>query len=166
VQRKICLIIVALCAAAAAGWAATAALMSVQVKKADVRDTPSFLGNIVSSLDYGARVSVDQENGAWFRVTNPDGTAAGWLHTSALTKKTIVMQAGSGAGGGAQTAASSGEMALAGKGFNADIEKEFKAGHKNIDFKCVDRMEAIKITPAALKAFVKEGGLAAPGGAR
>ncbi len=159
-QRRI-LIVAALCAVAAVGWAATAVLMSVEVKKAEIRDTPSPLGDIVSSLGYGDRVSVDQQNGAWYHVTKADGTSAGWLHSTALTKKTIVMTAGS----GAQTAASSGEMALAGKGFNADIEKEFKAGHRDIDFKCVDRMEAIKIAPATLRAFAKDGGLT-PGGAR
>ena len=161
-NRKTILIIAALCAAAAAGWAATTALMSVQVKKADVRDTPSFFGNVVTSLNYGDRVSVDQENGAWYHVTKPDGTPAGWLHASALDKKAIDMKAGN----GAQTAASSGEMALAGKGFSADIEKEFKANHKDIDFRWVDRMEAIKIAPATLKAFAKDGNLAPQGGAR
>ena len=161
-QRKTVLILAALCAAAAAGWAATGALMSVELKKADVRDTPSFFGNVVGSLNYGDRVSVDQQNGAWYRITKADGTPVGWLHSSALTRKTVDMKAGT----AAHTGASSGEMALAGKGFSADIEKEFKANHKDIDFRWVDRMETIKIAPATLKAFAKDGNLTAQGGAR
>jgi hypothetical protein len=41
----------------------------------------------------------------------------GWLHQSALTKKTISMKAG---GQDVATAASGDELALAGKGFNSD----------------------------------------------
>ena len=39
-----------LCAVAA--LAASATIMSVQVRKADVRDTPSFLGNAVLSVSF------------------------------------------------------------------------------------------------------------------
>jgi hypothetical protein len=151
-----------LCAAGVAAAATTAAMMSVQVKKADLRSTPSFLGSITSSLQYGDRVSIDQQNGAWYKVTKPGTGAGGWLHTSALSKKTIVMKAGD----TAQTGASSGEMALAGKGFNADIEKEFKAGHKNIDFAPVDRMAGYKVPTGEIQAFVRAGGLKPLGGAQ
>ena len=140
--------------------AATAAVMSVQVRKADIRDTPSFLGKIVTSLAYGDKVSVQSENGAWLQVSA--GGQSGWVHNSALTKKNIVMKTGA----GAQTSASSGEMALAGKGFNSDVEAQFKAGHKDIDFTPVDRMEKIKIPPTEIREFTKEGNLQGQGGAK
>jgi uncharacterized protein YgiM (DUF1202 family) len=151
---------VLLCATAVAAAATTATLMSIQVKKADLRSTPSFLGSITASLQYGDRVAIDQQNGAWYKVTKPGTSTGGWLHTSALTKKTIVMTAGD----GAQTGASSGEMALAGKGFNADVEKEFKAGHKDIDFAPVDRMARYAVSPTDIRSFVREGGLKPQGG--
>lgn len=152
----------ALGAFAVTAMAAAANMMSVQVRKADLRATPSFLGAVTASLQYGERVAVDQQNGPWYRVTQAGGTASGWLHNSALSRKTIVMSAG----GAAQTGASSGEMALAGKGFNADIEKEFKANHKNIDFTSVDRMETRKVAVSAVQAFAREGGLETKGGAQ
>ena len=154
-RRRIGFVLASLGVAAATAIAATAAVMSIQVKKADLRDSPSFLGSITSSLQYGDKVTVDQQNGPWYRVTGPNGAAAGWLHASALTKKTIVMSAGE----TTQTGASSGEMALAGKGFNADIEKEFKANHKDINFAPVDRMETYKVSTSALQQFVKDGNL-------
>lgn len=148
----------ALCAAAA--LAATTTLMSVQVRKAEVRDTPSFLGKTVTSLAYGDRVSVEQQNGSWMRVTSSG--QAGWIHASALTSKTIVMKAGD----ATQTAASSGELALAGKGFNSDVEAQFKASHKDINFGPVDRMEKINVPASALLEFAAEGGLKPKGGAQ
>lgn len=140
---------------------ASAKTMSVQVRKAEIRDTPNFLGRIVASLAYGDKVTVAEQNGPWIRISA--GGTTGWVHNSALTTKTIIMQAGA----SANTAASSGEMALAGKGFNADVEKQFKENHKDIDFKWVDRMEKIVVSPARIKAFADEAGLsAAQGGAQ
>lgn len=149
--------------ATAAAVAAAANLMSVQVRKAEVRDTPSFLGNIVATLDYASQVAVAEQSGSWLRVVPKDGKPAGWLHSSALSRKTIVLQAGD----AAPTGASSGEMALAGKGFNADVEAEFKTAHKDIDFSWVDRMGKIKIAPTTLQSFARDGGLTtAQGGGR
>lgn len=149
--------------AVATAIAATATLMSVQVKKAEVRDTPSFLGNIVATLNYTDKVTVSQQEGAWYQVVPKNGQSAGWLHASALSKKTIVLVSGE----NVQTGASSGEMALAGKGFNADVEAQFKAAHKDIDFSWVDKMEKIKISPSKLQSFAKDGGLVhGQGGAR
>jgi uncharacterized protein YgiM (DUF1202 family) len=139
--------------AAGITFAAGTTIMSVQIRKAELRDTPSFLGKIVAGLGYGDKVTVDRPQGAWMRVTASG--QAGWIHSSALTTKTIVMKAGD----GAQTAASSGEMALAGKGFNSDVEAKFKASHKDINFAPVDRMEKIKVPTATLQAFATAGGL-------
>ena len=134
--------------------------MSVQVNKADIRETPSYLGKIVTSLAYGDKVTVQSQDGAWLQVTSSG--QSGWLHNSALTKKNIVMKSGA----GAQTSASSGEMALAGKGFNSDVEKQFKDNHKDINFAPIDKMEKIKISISDLQEFAKEGKLQSAGGAK
>jgi len=141
-------------------WAATATLMSVQIRKADIRDTPSFMGKIVTSASYGDKVTIQSENGAWYQVSASG--QSGWMHNSALTKKNIVMKSGV----GAQTSASSGEMALAGKGFNSDVESQFKTNHKDIDFTWVDKMEKIKIPPSEIKTFAQAGHLEAQGGVK
>ena len=134
--------------------------MSVQVNKADIRETPSYLGKIVTSLAYGDKVTVQSQDGAWLQVTSSG--QSGWLHNSALTKKNIVMKSGA----GDQTSASSGEMALAGKGFNSDVEKQFKDNHKDINFAPIDKMEKIKISISDLQEFAKEGKLQSAGGAK
>lgn len=144
----------------AAAVAATATIMSVQINKAELRETPSYLGKVVTSLAYGDKVSIQSQNGAWMQVSVSG--QSGWLHNSALTKKTIVMKSGA----GAQTTASSGEMALAGKGFNSDVEKQFKDNHKEINFAPIDKMEKIKIPISDLQEFAKEGKLQSAGGAK
>ncbi len=141
-------------------FAATATIMSIQISKAELRDSPSYLGKVVTSLAYGDKVTVQSQNGAWNQVNISGHT--GWLHNSALSKKEIIMKSGT----GAQTTASSGELALAGKGFNSDVEKQFKDNHKEINFAPIDKMEKIKIPLADIQEFAKAGKLQSAGGAK
>lgn len=150
-----------LLAFAAAGNAGK--MMSVQVKKGDVRATPNFLGKIVSNLAYGDRVEVLETRGSWHRVAPAGKGAAGWMHASALSDKRIVLKAGA---KDAQAAASGGELALAGKGFNSDVEAEFRARNRDLDFSVIDRMQAEEVPQEKIALFLKEGGLASEGGAR
>lgn len=146
----------------AVALAAGAATMSVQVKDAPVRDTPSFVGKVVGALAYGDQVEVQQTQGAWSKVAGAG--KSGWMHTSALSSKKIVLAAGREQ---AKVAASGDELALAGKGFNSDVEGQFKAAHKDVDFAWIDRMEKIKISSAEMQGFLKSGGVApGEGGAK
>ncbi len=128
-------------------------MMSVQVKKGQVRAKPSFLGKVIVNLAYGDRVEVTGEEGQWMKVKTPRGKT-GWLHSSALTEDRIVLSSGS---KDVETAASGEELALAGKGFNSDVEAEFKAKNKEIDFTWIDKMEKIVILPTEMKSFLKAG---------
>jgi len=137
--------------------------MSVQVQNGPVRATPSFLGRVVATTAYGDRVSVLKTQGDWSEVQA--GGQTGWMHQSALTRKKVQPAAG---GETARAGASSGELALAGKGFNKDVEAQFKADNQAIDFTWVDRMLTFRHTPDELAAFLREGGVTVPteGGAR
>src|ERR1039458_2318151 len=68
--------------------------MSVQVKSGQVVATPSFLGKVVTRVNYGDRVQVLEQQGDWSKVTLADGQV-GWMHNSSLSKKKIAMKAGS-----------------------------------------------------------------------
>lgn len=138
--------------------------MSVQVKQGQVRATPSFLGKVVVTLAYGDRVETLGEKDGWIRIVPPGKKAPGWMHSSALSQKRIVLKAGTKE---ADVAASTGELALAGKGFNADVEGEFKARNRDIDFTWIDRMQNMNVPPGKILAFVQEGKLIpAEGGGR
>ena len=137
--------------------------MSIQVKEGQLRSTPSFLGTIIAKLAYGDRVEIIQDQGTWKKVAVRGGTQ-GWIHTSALTAKSIVLKAGA---GNVQTSATSGEIALAGKGFSEEIEKQYRKLNRNLDYTWVDRMERFQVSPEQMRAFLKQGDVVpAEGGAR
>jgi SH3-like domain-containing protein len=155
IQRKKRWLSLGLIVMAASTLTAGPVTMNVQVKTSQIRATPSFLGTLVAPVNYGDRLEVLEQKGDWSRVTAPGGQT-GWVHSSALTKKKVVMKGGDQT---AQTGASGDELALAGKGFNSDVEADFKARNKNIDFTWVDKMEKIKVAPSAMQQFVKDGGV-------
>jgi len=131
-------------------------MMSVQVKNGQLRNAPSFLGALVAQVAYGDQVEVLQQQEDWLEV-KISGNRKGWIHQSAVTATRVVLS-----GGGqkaSSAAASKEELALAGKGFNADVEAKFKAGHRDIDFTWVNRMEAIRISRQEMISFLKSGGV-------
>jgi hypothetical protein len=153
-RGKTGLCLLAAAALAAGAGAAQPTTMSVQVRQGAVRNTPSPIGSVVTTLAYGDRVEVLETKSAWFKVSSAKGS--GWMHESALSRKKIVL---SGGGTAAPTGASSEEMALASKGFNSDVEAQFKAQNKNVDFAAVDRMEQRKIADQEKARFIKDGAL-------
>lgn len=142
-------------------FSATQEFLSVQVKEGQMRSTPSFLGSVMASLVYGDRVELIEDKGAWKRVAIRGGKIKGWVHMSALSTKKIALRAGT---ADVQTGATSSELALAGKGFNAKVEAEFKNKNKNIDYTWVDRMEMLAVKPDQMQAFLKQGQVNPPEG--
>lgn len=134
--------------------------MSVQVKQCQLRSKPTFLGKIITRLDYGDRVEVEQEENSWARVSS-SGKNDGWVHISALTEKEIRLNPNS---QDIKEAASNDEIALAGKGFNKEVEEKFKQENRNIDFTWIDKMEKIVISQDAIQDFVNQGTLKVEGG--
>jgi hypothetical protein len=136
--------------------------MNVQNRTADIRSSPDPLGDVVATLKLGDKVTVIDDGGKWLKATTETGKT-GWISLSDLSKKAVNMTAGD---KDAELAASSGEMAIAGKGFSKEIEADFKAKNKDVDFAWVDRMEKIKIAVGEIKKFLEAGGLkAGKGGA-
>ena len=155
------LIFLLICFTGFAAFAVGRSMMSVQVKTGELRLAPSFLGKIVARLYYGDRIYVIEEKGSWRRVGLSAGAAEGWIHASALTPKKIILQAGA---KDVETAASSDELALAGKGFNQQVESEFRAKNPNLDFTWVDKMETYVVSEEEMKQFLEKGGLSPEGG--
>ena len=137
-----------------AAGAALAAPMSVQVRNCRVRATPSQLGATVATVDYGAVVQAGPLQNGWYPVTTPDGKT-GWLHESALSRKPVAMRAGT---GDAATGVSSDEVALAGKGFNEQVEAKLRREGK-LDYTWVDRMSAFLVAAEQIAQFRAQGNL-------
>ncbi|MDO9695242.1 MAG: SH3 domain-containing protein [Candidatus Latescibacteria bacterium] len=155
------LLLVAALVIGVAAWAAVQQ-MSVQVRTGQLRATPSYLGKVAAAVAYGDRLTVVGKQGAWYSVKDARGRT-GWIHESALTTKRVVLKSGD-----ADVAAGAGgdEIALAGKGFNEQVENEFKARETGADYAWVDRMEAMVVTPEQAVAFLAAGEVAPQGGAR
>jgi len=134
--------------------AQTQKTMSVQVKETQLRATPSHLGKIMVRAPYGARVTILEERGDWKKAAY--GSYRGWVHASALTTKRIVLTAGKTAQTGA---VGQDEIALAGKGFNQEVENRYRANNKNLDYTWINRMETFNVTPEQIETFVSEGRL-------
>ena len=142
-------------------WAASDTY-SVYVRNGQMRQQPSFLGQVIKELPYGEHVEVISKNPPWLEVKDAAGDT-GWMHISALTSKRIKLQRDDGS---AKSSATSDEIALAGKGFNQAMESAMKADSAKTSYEWVDYMEQIVITPAEMEQFLSQGGVhAAQGGA-
>ncbi len=134
--------------------------LNVQVRAGKLRERPSFLGKIVGEVAYGDQLRILREQGEW-RLGRSGTGREGWIHVSALTDDRIVLAAGTGE---VERGASSDELALAGKGFNAQIEEEFRAQNQEIDFTWVDRMEKFTVSSEEMAGFLQTGQVTPPAG--
>lgn len=140
-----------------------AAMKSVQIKAGALRSNPSFMSKIVAKVAYGDRVeAVDNKNG-WSKVTLAGAKQSGWIHDSALTHKKIVLTAGQ---SNVAQGATGDEIALAGKGFSEQVEREMKEKKPQLDFKMIDQMEKIVVSDSQMQNFLKEGQVNPQGGAQ
>jgi uncharacterized protein YgiM (DUF1202 family) len=148
-KQKVLVLFFVLCAGAA-----FAASMSVQVRNGKVRATPSQLGRVVASVPYAETVEVGELQRGWYPVTLANGSK-GWLHESTLSRKPIKMTAGT---TDVQTGVSSDEVALAGKGFNEQVEARLKE-ETALDYTWVDRMAQFQVSEDQIRAFRTQGRL-------
>ncbi|MBN2533997.1 MAG: SH3 domain-containing protein [Spirochaetales bacterium] len=127
--------------------------LSVLVKETQVRSQPSYLGKVLAVLHYGDRVKAGEKEKGFYKIQLPDKSGEGWVHSSALIKKQIVMNAGDSE---VKKYASSDDVVLAGKGFNKEVEDSYKK-EKNLDFTPVDEMEKIVVNQSEIVEFLNKG---------
>ena len=155
--RKVFCLAVGVLAAVAAAWALEGQLVSVAVRSAQLRESSGHLAPIVARLAYTDEVEVIEVRGDFLRVASPAGE--GWLHRSAVSEDRIVLADD---GEDAARRADDREVALAGRGFNEEVEQRYRS-EQGLSFDGVDRMEARVRDTDALIRFIEEGGLGVPG---
>jgi uncharacterized protein YgiM (DUF1202 family) len=163
--RRVVVITLLLLAAGAVFAADPLPERSVIVKETQVRDKPSYSGKILGKLVYTDRVQVLEmpAGSSWVKVRLTAKKLEGWVHISALAKDAKpVVKAGS---TDVAAGASGSEVALAGKGFNPEVEAEYKKD-PTLNYAAVDEMEKYAVLPTALSAFMAQGGILLEGGAR
>ena len=122
----------------------------VSAKTATLKSSTWFFAGTKGTLNMGDKVTVLQVNGTWAEVrSTANSTLSGWTNVSNLSAKVIVASG---------TGASASEVALAGKGFNQEVENAYKA-EGNLNYADVDKTEAIRVSQDDLYKFVVEGHL-------
>ena len=122
----------------------------VLAKTAALKSSTWFFASTKGTLNMGAQATVLQVSGNWAEVrSSANSSLTGWTQTSNLSARQVVASG---------TSASANEIALAGKGFNQDVENAYKADGK-LNFADVDKTEAITVSQNALYKFVTDGHL-------
>jgi uncharacterized protein YgiM (DUF1202 family) len=124
----------------------------VTAKSLAVKSGTGFFAKTVGTLSYGDAVTVLQVNGKWAEVRySGRPVVSGWTAQTNLTTKRITATGSSGS-------TSSREVAMAGKGFNEEVESAYKDSH-NLNYAAVDATEANTVSEDELLGFITEGKL-------
>ena len=122
----------------------------VSSKSAPLKSSTWFFASTRGALSMADEVAVLQLSGNWAEVrSSANSSLSGWTQMSNLSARRILP---SGAG------ASADEIALAGKGFNQEVEDAYRA-QGNLNFADVDIVEAITVSQDELYRFVTDGRL-------
>jgi uncharacterized protein YgiM (DUF1202 family) len=123
----------------------------VAVRSLNLKSSTGFFASNRGTLAYGARVTVLQVNGNWVEVrSDASPSLTGWAAVANLSTKQVVS--------GNTSAATASEVALAGKGFNQEVENAYRA-EGALNYADVDRAETITVNEAELYRFLEEGRL-------
>ncbi len=156
-KAKTWVILLALCLISSVAAAAT---VKVITQEAMIRKDKRFFAPALVRAPFGAALQELGREGDWFRV-NYQGKE-GWIHKSAIQEQKF--QLSSLAGGQAEEA-SRDEIALAGKGFNPEVEKAFRDKNPKMRYDLVNQVQAYRVEEQKLQAFIRAGNLREPGGA-
>jgi hypothetical protein len=122
----------------------------VAVRQAALRSSTWFFASTRGNLEMGDQVTVLRINGSWAEVrSTANPSLNGWTQTNNLSGRLV-------AAPGPGTTAT--EVALAGRGFDRDVEDAYRAGG-NINYADVDRMENVTVSVEELYRFMTEGRL-------
>lgn len=147
------LIAFALALTAAAAYAST---ITVLVQQTALRKRPQSYSPSVGTAKLGQRFESSGLEAGFHK------TPAGYIHSSAVTERKVKLGSADSVGG----SASAEEVTLAGKGFNAQVEKSYGAKNGDANFAAVNAMERRSVPEAELFDFLRAGGLMGEGGSK
>lgn len=150
-------LILAVCMLSVSAPAVPAETLKVIVREGAIREQCKFLSPVKARVNYNDEVEVTGKEGDWLRVKFKKVT--GCIHKSAVETKSFSL---SGIFGSKGKTASKDEVALAGKGFNPQVEDSFRRKHPELSFQTVDRIERIHVSDDELREFIRTGSLQPP----
>lgn len=154
-SKKITILLFAICFLSLNLWAKEGDKMYVNVKETVLKSGTGFFASEIGSIPYGTKVEILEEKGKWVKVEDMGDTSInGWVPLSSLTKKKIILNEGL-----FSVDASADEIALAGKGFSAEIEELYSGSSMSSLFSLVDQIESKSVEKETLLEFILEGDL-------
>jgi hypothetical protein len=142
-----CLVLFA--AGIAAAQVSRGGTLYVAVKTITLKSSTGFFAGSRGTLGYGDRVTVLQVSGNFVEVRSAaNASISGWTPSSNLSARQIIS--------GNTATVTARETALAGKGFNQEVEDTYKK-QGNLNYTDVDRVEAVTVSEAGLRRFLEEG---------
>ncbi|MEW6500217.1 MAG: hypothetical protein ACOY8P_10680 [Thermodesulfobacteriota bacterium] len=125
----------------------------IAVREGVLRQSPSPFGAIKRKLPYDTEVTVARKQDGWVLVSAPEN---GWLHASAVSegKESLRMAPGKASRAGAVAEK---EVALAGKGFDKNVEAAYRKEHAQLRYDLMDQVERITVPEAEVKKFAEAG---------
>ncbi len=135
----------------------SAEMAKVITKENAIRKDCKFFSSVKAKVKYEDDLEILSQEGDWFKVKF--GKTKGCIHKSAIEKKEFSL---AGLLGSSSEDTSSDEVALAGKGFNPQVESSYKKKHPDLNFGLVDEIEGYTVSDKRLKSFIKKGGLTLP----
>ena len=124
----------------------------VSVKTVTLKSGTGFFASNRGTLNYGDRVTVIQVSGKFVEVRSAtNASVTGWTASANMSARQVVA--------GTTSTATQREVALAGKGFNQEVEQSYRNEQRNLNYADVDKVEAITVNEAELRRFLEEGRL-------
>jgi hypothetical protein len=129
--------------------------LTVTRKETKLRSQKRLFAPPVADLHEGDKVACERKDGAWLQVKLKD--TLGWVHESDVTANKEVRLSGE----GVRESYSASEAAAARKGFNPQVEREYRTSNPGLAaaFALVDRIVARHVSEQELRAFLQDGGL-------
>ena len=123
----------------------------VAIKTVDLKSGTGFFASNRGRLNYGDRVTVLQVSGKFAEVRSAtNASITGWTPSANLTARQVVAGTGTATGS---------EVAMAARGFNQEVERNYRSQNQNLNYDAVDTVEAITVDLDELRRFLEEGRL-------
>lgn len=159
----VALLAVALTVALGGGFALAAQgkgdTLTVTRKAAKLRNAKRTFAPAVADLFEGDKLVIEVEEGAWFSATYAadSGPVKGFVHKGDVSTKKEVRLSEE----GVRENYSSSEAAAARKGFNPQVEREYRTNNPSLEaaFRAVDTIQARVVTEPEVFGFLVEGAL-------
>ena len=132
---------------------------TVITKENAIRESCRFFSPVKMTVHYGDALEVVSQEGDWFQVKFRG--AQGCIHKSAISKKSFSLSELNITGSQKQSTSGQ-EVALAGKGFNPQVEAAYRNQNPRLNFGEVDSIESYKVSENKLREFIRSGKLNLP----